>query len=105
MKSVEETNQVETKDASCHTSTIEGNQSVMVEADPSYTHGFVNHRDPEVVAKTFEKSSSGHERSLGRWWKGIYSLKLSARQVMNSLKMMMISMIERMIISNLSLLP
>jgi hypothetical protein len=65
MKSVEETNQVETKEASCNTSTIESNQSVMAEADPSYTHGFINHRDPEVVTKTFEKSSSDLREKFG----------------------------------------
>jgi hypothetical protein len=64
MKSVEETNQVQTKGA-CNTSTIESNQSVMVGADPSYIHGFINHRDTEVVTKTIEKSSSELREKFG----------------------------------------
>jgi hypothetical protein len=65
MKSVEETNQVETKEASCNTSTIESNQSFTEEADPFYTHGFINHRDPKVVTKKFEKSASDLREKFG----------------------------------------
>ena len=65
MESVEETNQVEAERVSCNASIIESNHLFKKEADLSCVHGFINHRGPGVVTRTFEKSSSDLREKFG----------------------------------------
>ena len=65
MESVEETNQVEAERVSCNASIIESNHPFTKEADLSCVHGFINHRGPGVVTRTFEKSSSDLREKFG----------------------------------------
>jgi hypothetical protein len=55
-------NQVETKEASCNTSTFDCTRSFRIGTDPSYSHAAINHRDTEVIIKTLEKSSKEYNK-------------------------------------------